>query len=113
MGMNIKSIKFSNKDSEYEDVLNKEGLGQVASLIGKPLYTDKMTEKKKRPNARIFIEVNALDELPKQVIIAVDDEYTITVSVEYNWIPPTCHSCKVFGHNPYTCPINPKTDTRP
>ncbi|KAF6154163.1 hypothetical protein GIB67_016415 [Kingdonia uniflora] len=92
---------------------NREGLGKVASLIGKPLYTDKMTKKQKRPYARICIKVNAMDKLPKQVSIVVDDKYTIILSVEYNWFPPTCQSCQVFGHNPYTCPINPKTDTRP
>ncbi|KAF6139171.1 hypothetical protein GIB67_023224 [Kingdonia uniflora] len=41
---------------------NKEDLGQIGSLIGKLLYTDKATEKRSRSFARICIEVDMHDK---------------------------------------------------
>ncbi|KAF6142477.1 hypothetical protein GIB67_039441 [Kingdonia uniflora] len=42
---------------------SKEGLGQLASLMGKPLYTDKAIERRSTSFARICIEVDVCDEL--------------------------------------------------
>ncbi|KAF6141517.1 hypothetical protein GIB67_012279 [Kingdonia uniflora] len=82
----------------------KEGIGQLASMIGKPLYTDKATERGSRAFAYICIEVDVKDDLPDQVMIEVDSKYEIMVGVEYNWIPPKYTGCKVFGHTDKQCP---------
>nr|GEZ49309.1 hypothetical protein [Tanacetum cinerariifolium] len=53
--------------------------------------------------ARVLIEVRADVELKDNIVVAMpkitrEGHYTCNVSVEYEWKPPRCSSCKVFGH---------------
>ncbi|KAF6154993.1 hypothetical protein GIB67_035740 [Kingdonia uniflora] len=82
---------------------NQDGIGKIASLIGRPMYTDKATESKRRPFVRVCVEVMATDELPEQVSMIVDGDYTIELAVEYNWVPSRCLHCKLFGHSDSHC----------
>nr|GEV83050.1 hypothetical protein [Tanacetum cinerariifolium] len=63
--------------------------------------------------ARALIEVNVDKELKTEVVTAVpnfEDEgltHTLeTVRVEYEWKPPLCIECHVFGHTADQCPKN-------
>ncbi|GJR96196.1 putative reverse transcriptase domain-containing protein [Tanacetum coccineum] len=58
--------------------------------------------------ARALIEVSADFDLKNEVIMAVPNEkgngYTKEViRVEYEWKPPHCMDCKIFGHSYDTC----------
>ncbi|GKC63008.1 high affinity nitrate transporter 2.6-like protein [Tanacetum coccineum] len=61
--------------------------------------------------ARALIEVRADVELKDNIVVAMpklvgDGFYTCNVRVEYEWKPPKCASCKVFGHVHDGCPKN-------
>lgn len=76
-----------------------EGLGRIASTIGKPLHVDKATEKQMRLDfARVCVEIDAESELPDEVQIKVNG-HSIVVQLEYQWLPAKCAKCKVFGHS--------------
>nr|GFD15753.1 hypothetical protein [Tanacetum cinerariifolium] len=59
--------------------------------------------------ARALIEVDADRNLKEEVVMAVPrlegEGHTIeTMKVEYEWKPPRCSDCLVFGHNNSECP---------
>ncbi|GKD46132.1 RNA-directed DNA polymerase, eukaryota, reverse transcriptase zinc-binding domain protein, partial [Tanacetum coccineum] len=61
--------------------------------------------------ARAMIELRADEELKDTIMVAMlritgDGYYTCTVRVEYEWKPPRCLCCKVFGHTQEECPKN-------
>jgi hypothetical protein len=79
-------------------------LSYVASGIGKPLYADKVTEEQKRLGfARVLIEIDVQSDCPKELTICRSNGATITVGVEYPWLPPKCSTCGNFGHAAYAC----------
>ncbi|GJY95972.1 retrovirus-related pol polyprotein from transposon TNT 1-94 [Tanacetum coccineum] len=64
---------------------------------------------------RALIEVQADVELKHNIMVAMpklvgDGFYTCTVRVEYEWKPPRCACCKVFGHVKDECPKIIKSD---
>ncbi|GJT14892.1 retrotransposon protein, putative, ty1-copia subclass [Tanacetum coccineum] len=64
--------------------------------------------------ARVMIELRADVELKDNIVVAMpkitrDCHYTCDVRVEYEWKPPRCSSCKVFGHIHEECPKNTGT----
>ncbi|GJY94726.1 nucleotide-diphospho-sugar transferase [Tanacetum coccineum] len=61
--------------------------------------------------ARVMIELRAYVDLKENIVIAMpkitrEGYYTCNVRVEYEWKPPKCSSCKVFGHIHKECPKN-------
>ncbi|KAL5724191.1 hypothetical protein ACHQM5_007483 [Ranunculus cassubicifolius] len=87
-----------------EELWDKKGFSRVASAVGEPLFTDRKTESKTRAEyARICIEVKATSNFPTVVPIVVDKKKVFKVAVEYNWRPPRCKLCKIFGHCEETC----------
>jgi len=87
------------------------GFSRIASTIGRPIHVDQATATKKRLDyARVCIEISAGDELPDEVIVKINGD-AVAVRVEYQWIPPKCTACKVFGHKcnpkPSPTPANP------
>ncbi|GJT03135.1 hypothetical protein Tco_0824304 [Tanacetum coccineum] len=63
--------------------------------------------------ARALIEVNATKDLKKEVIMAVPNEdgtehTNVNIQAEYEWKPPLCLECHVFGHTLAQCPNNVK-----
>lgn len=74
------------------------GFSKIGSAIGKPICVDEATANRRRLDyARICVEVEAGDFLPNDIVISVNAE-SVMVGVEYQWLPPRCDSCKVFGH---------------
>ncbi|KAM7462232.1 hypothetical protein LguiA_030353 [Lonicera macranthoides] len=66
-------------------------LSKMASIIGKPLFMDRMTAERERL-------AYARDENGNKY----------WQKVEYEWIPVSCKGCGVFGHTDARCPKKPK-----
>ncbi|GJV73820.1 zinc knuckle CX2CX4HX4C containing protein [Tanacetum coccineum] len=87
----------------------EDGLSIIASKIGKPImldsYTSSMCIKSwgRSSFARCLIEINAEDVLLDSLTIGIpceDDGFSIEiVSIEYEWKPPRCDLCKIFGYS--------------
>ncbi|GJZ13692.1 retrovirus-related pol polyprotein from transposon TNT 1-94 [Tanacetum coccineum] len=61
--------------------------------------------------AKAMIELQADVELKDTIVVAMpkltgEGFYTCTIFVEYEWKPPRCACCKVFGHIQEECPKN-------
>lgn len=54
------------------------------------------------------MEIEAGVELPSEVQITVNGQ-SVVVAVEYQWLPPKCSDCKVFGHAIGSCGNKPTT----
>ncbi|XP_071704187.1 uncharacterized protein [Rutidosis leptorrhynchoides] len=91
------------------------GLSMIASKIGIPMRLDSYTstmclESWGRPNfARAMIEISAHDDLKDKIRVATPcvkgGEKTVSeVTIEYEWKPPRCSCCCVFGHRDQQCP---------
>ncbi|GKC03922.1 RNA-directed DNA polymerase, eukaryota, reverse transcriptase zinc-binding domain protein, partial [Tanacetum coccineum] len=89
---------------------SSKGISAVASRLGTPLIMDQTTTNmcnlgNRRPGfARVLVDVEAGKGLPDMIdIVYKNKEGVITgnksVNVNYDWIPPMCTCCKVFGHN--------------
>lgn len=81
----------------------------MASLIGKPLFTDKMTAERERlAFARVCIEVKAGATLPEEILLQDVNGSRSMQKIEYEWIPVSCSHCNVFGHIEARCPKKAK-----
>nr|GEW43737.1 hypothetical protein [Tanacetum cinerariifolium] len=94
-----------------------DGLSLIASQIGKPVMLDAFTSAMcTEPWGRIgyaractLIEVSADKELKKEVTMVVsllngEGHVKEKMIVDYDWKPPRCSECKVFGHDTHDCP---------
>ncbi|KAF5186912.1 Rna exonuclease [Thalictrum thalictroides] len=82
---------------------SEEGLGFIASLIGRPVCLDEATEKKTRLKfARVCIEVDLECSFPKLLKVKIREE-EVEIKVEYTWIPSRCTKCASFGHLTNRC----------
>nr|GEV59386.1 hypothetical protein [Tanacetum cinerariifolium] len=79
---------------------NKDGLSAIATKFGTPLMLDSYTSDM----------YNIVVAMPK---ISRECHYTCNVHVEYEWKPPRCSSCKVFGHVHEECIKNTGAEYRP
>nr|XP_043637821.1 receptor like protein kinase S.2-like [Erigeron canadensis] len=95
---------------------NYEIISHIVSVIGVPIaidtYTTEMCEKKtdRAVFARILVEINADQEVPR----FVEAEIMGTIRrfrLEFNWIPPKCLHCKIFGHTFFECGVRRRTAT--
>ncbi|XP_052208514.1 uncharacterized protein LOC127812192 isoform X2 [Diospyros lotus] len=90
---------------------NEEGIATAASALGRPIHADFMTEDRTQVEfARVCVEMDASSEFPRHINLYQGiDESTgepklLRMPVEYQWIPPTCSHCRVFGHSLAKCP---------
>lgn len=81
----------------------------MASGIGKPLFTDKITAKlDPMPFARICVEMHVTSKFSETLSVAVmnenSEELTFEeVRLEYQNRPTSCPSCLTFGHSKLKC----------
>ncbi|GJT55446.1 retrotransposon protein, putative, ty1-copia subclass [Tanacetum coccineum] len=78
---------------------NKDGLSAIATKLGQAA----------------MIEIQADVELKDTIMVAMpklvgEGFYTCIIRVEYEWKPPRCACCKVFGHVHDECPKNIGSD---
>ncbi|GJU71748.1 zinc knuckle CX2CX4HX4C containing protein [Tanacetum coccineum] len=90
-------------------VFEEDGISLIAKFIGKPVmldfYTSSMCNESwgRSSFARCLIEVNSEAGLVDVVTIGIPSLYgdgftKETIHVEYEWKPPRCDICKIFGH---------------
>ncbi|XP_077246059.1 uncharacterized protein LOC143885903 [Tasmannia lanceolata] len=86
---------------------SKTGLSKITSSIEKPLYMDSQIASGTRLGfARVCIEVEADKILPDSIQIHTPQD-SYPQSIEYDWKPTVCHSCKDFSHSSDRCPKSP------
>ncbi|GKE57961.1 cytokinin dehydrogenase 3-like protein, partial [Tanacetum coccineum] len=96
---------------------SEDSLSAIATKLDTPLmldsYTSDMYMKSwgRSSYARVMIELRANVELKDNIVVAMlkitrEGHYTYNVHVEYEWKPPKCSSCKVFGHIHEECSKN-------
>ncbi|GJV20959.1 copia protein [Tanacetum coccineum] len=99
---------------------SEDGLSAIATKLGTPLILDSYTSDMcmqswgRLSYTRVMIELRADVELKDNIVVAMPKittggHYTYNVRVEYEWKPPRCSSCKVFGHIHAECPNNTGT----
>nr|TKS05769.1 hypothetical protein D5086_0000129850 [Populus alba] len=81
-----------------------QGLSKIASVLGKPLQSDKFTATMERLSfARVLIELDLLDDLPSSIPICLPNDTTLNQSVVYETLPKVCKHCRVLGHSSGAC----------
>ncbi|GJS69861.1 zinc knuckle CX2CX4HX4C containing protein [Tanacetum coccineum] len=96
-------------------VFEEDDISLIATFIGKPIMLDSYTSSMCKDSwgrssfARCLTEVNSEVDLVDVVTIGIpsltgDDFTKETIRVEYEWRPPKCDECKIFGHVHYHCP---------
>ncbi|GKB46792.1 cytokinin dehydrogenase 3-like protein [Tanacetum coccineum] len=96
---------------------SEDGLSAIATKLGTPLMLDSYTSDMcmqswgRSSYARVMIELRADVELKDNIVVGMpkitrEGHYTCNVRVEYEWKPPRCSSCKVFGHIHEECMKN-------
>ncbi|XP_060216347.1 uncharacterized protein LOC132643842 [Lycium barbarum] len=77
----------------------EENLGRIASCIGTPLCTDKLTAQyEKISHARVLIEMDITQTLPDVVNIETPEEGIWEQEIDYDWKPRFCKNCNHFSH---------------
>ncbi|XP_019262280.1 PREDICTED: uncharacterized protein LOC109240111 [Nicotiana attenuata] len=80
-----------------------EALSKLASVVGKPLYTDKIAaEMEKVSYARVLVETDISQPLPDSFAMQTK-RGVIIQQIEYEWKPKFCCDCIRFGHNSNEC----------
>ncbi|GJV68906.1 retrotransposon protein, putative, ty1-copia subclass [Tanacetum coccineum] len=96
---------------------SEDGLSAIVAKLGSPLMIDSYTSDMcmqswvRSSYTRAMIELRADVELKDNIVVAMpkikgECHYICNVRVEYEWKPPRCTSCKVFGHIHEKCPKN-------
>ncbi|GKB66961.1 hypothetical protein Tco_0928373 [Tanacetum coccineum] len=91
------------------------GLSLITTQIGCPIMLDTYTSNTclrswgRKEYARALVEVSAEEELMGSMVIAIPyndgkGHSLDTITIEYEWRPPRCATCKVFDHTDNKCP---------
>ncbi|BFG40751.1 hypothetical protein CerSpe_270250 [Prunus speciosa] len=101
-------VKPFNVPFEY---WNAEGFSHVASVIGRQVHVDSLTESRKKVYyARVCMEIDASDDLVESfdLVSHLDVNAGVTqtfeIKVKYQWRPQMCMKCRIFGHSEPSCP---------
>ncbi|KAK9048204.1 hypothetical protein SSX86_032833 [Deinandra increscens subsp. villosa] len=100
---------------------NGGNISQIVSSIGRPIMLDKPTYERCKTKegvvgyARVLVHALAKNGLPDSVMAQFPttksgEGKTCSFSLAYNWKPPICPHCCVFGHNETLCPRAPKVN---
>nr|GEY45699.1 hypothetical protein [Tanacetum cinerariifolium] len=111
----VGNIWGTTEVNENHEAYSEDGLSLIGMQIGKPVMLDAFSSSMctevwgRMSFARALIEVDAYRNLKEEVVMAVPrlegEGHTIeTMKVEYEWKPPRCSDCLVFGHNNNECP---------
>ncbi|KAL0293094.1 UNVERIFIED_CONTAM: hypothetical protein Sradi_6956000 [Sesamum radiatum] len=104
-------VRLKHLPMEY---WTEEGLSTVASGVGTPLYTDKITTDCSRLDyARVCVMLDYNSTLPKHLVVMHPmlrdgKEFPTRIDVEYEWLPQRCKQCCSLGHIAQACPENKK-----
>ncbi|CAH9092608.1 unnamed protein product [Cuscuta europaea] len=115
--LKVLSDDFSFEDEEFLKVpiwikfpklpvrlWNEDTISEVASMVGVPLTTDRITLEKANHNfARVLIEVDVTKPPPLSFPIKMTSGRTFEQRVLYETFPNYCFHCKQYGHHPFIC----------
>ncbi|KAK9060842.1 hypothetical protein SSX86_018022 [Deinandra increscens subsp. villosa] len=98
---------------------NGGNISQIVSGIGRPIMLDKPTYERCKTKegvvgyARVLVHALAQNGLPDSVKAQFPstkngEGKTCSFKLGYNWKPPVCSKCNVFGHDDGNCPLLPK-----
>ncbi|XP_019256255.1 PREDICTED: uncharacterized protein LOC109234641 [Nicotiana attenuata] len=83
-------------------------LGRIASCIGNPICTDKLTTQEQRiAYAKILIEMDISQPLPDSLSLELPDGKYYSQDIEYEWKPMYCQDCLKVGHVTGDCKKRP------
>lgn len=109
-------VKFTNIPDSY---WTRDGMSSLASVVGRPICADKLTEKLNiRPYARFCVEFKLGDKILDKIQATVLDPWTggksvVDVDIEYQTVPKVCDFCDSLGHLSSVCPVKPKVVVKP
>ena len=87
------------------ELFTQKGISYIASALGNPLYTDRITASQKRlAFVRVCVEIDASMEVPRCIEVEMKYGSAIQVHVQIPWLPMKCTDCCIFGHCAKTCP---------
>lgn len=90
------------------DCWTNMALSRIASVVGKPIHTDQLTQSKGKVNfARVLIEVDASQPKTYEFPINLPTGDKIKVRFVYEVDTKFCISCNVLGHSWDVCRNNP------
>ncbi|XP_048489906.1 uncharacterized protein LOC125491874 [Beta vulgaris subsp. vulgaris] len=79
-------------------------LNKIASLIGKPIRSDRATTQKDLLEyARVLVEVNISKPMPDEVWFTNEKSIKVSKRVVYDCKPIQCEDCKGIGHTGEQC----------
>ena len=83
---------------------NARALGKIASVLGNPISTDRLTATRERISfARVLVEIDPTKELKRSVEIQLPTGKVRQQKVIYENEPKYCSLCKVLGHSVAAC----------
>nr|GEX96939.1 hypothetical protein [Tanacetum cinerariifolium] len=112
-----KRIPFLIVEKYVMNTWAKYGIERAIVRNGFYLFKFKTKEGMEQSSyARALIEMTSNRAFVESLVIGIplDDgpgHSLETIDVEYEWKPPHCGVCKVFGHSPSSCPKRPMVDT--
>ncbi|XP_047319701.1 uncharacterized protein LOC124923775 [Impatiens glandulifera] len=84
---------------------NSEALTHFASLLGNPLYMDKIIEESENLTyARMNIEVQPRSVLPNEITMVDRKGNATKMGIHYEWRPYRYVNCNTFKHSIVRCP---------
>ncbi|XP_020253839.1 uncharacterized protein LOC109830893 [Asparagus officinalis] len=87
---------------------NEKGISKIASLIGRPIATDKLTANRQRlAYARVLVEVKLPTSLPDQIVINSPNGRKFNQKIVYELKPRWCEHYKQVGHDLLKCKKKP------
>ncbi|XVE59250.1 hypothetical protein DITRI_Ditri05aG0030900 [Diplodiscus trichospermus] len=95
------------------ELFTKLGLSYIASVIGKPLYMDRITAYHQRlAYAKLCVEIDIGAEIPKYIYRCKNEEWEVSIEVEVPRGPQKCTQCSKFGHSNKTCTKKPVAEVK-
>ncbi|XP_062100864.1 uncharacterized protein LOC133806792 [Humulus lupulus] len=89
-------------------------LSALVSTLGKPILVDKVTKDRSMMQfARVLVEIDIADEVPKSIQILNERGQLMEQFVEFEWMPTQCKICKVYGHTESSCNKKKEVVRRP
>lgn len=94
-------MKFPDLPIKYWGV---ESLSKLGSCLGVPLKTDKVTKNKEILSyARLQIDIKLNSSFPEFIDFVDERGVLVRQSVNYEWRPLKCDTCKMYGHATLDC----------
>ncbi|XP_019248707.1 PREDICTED: uncharacterized protein LOC109227975 [Nicotiana attenuata] len=104
-------VMFPNMPIQFWALGN---LGRIASCLGNPICTDKLTSQEQRvAYDRILIEMDISQPLPDSLSLELPDGKYYSQSIEYEWKPMYCQDCLKVGHITGNCKERPAEYKQP